>query len=86
MSSSKEAGSIGEHILLRQELRALLAEAKKDLAYAEYQNAFGMLFVSMGLDFTQDGIDGGLPLAALSATLELDWHMKCKQALRSEAR
>jgi outer membrane protein TolC len=82
MSSSQEAGSIGEHILLRQDLRALLAEAKKDLAYAEYQNAFGMLFVSMGMDFTQDAIDGDLSLAALSTTLEMDWRLKCKQALK----
>ena len=85
MSSSQEAGSIGDHILLRQELRALLAEAKKDLAYAEYQNAFGMLFVSLGMDFTQDAIDGDRSLVALSAALESDWRLKCKQALKSEA-
>ena len=84
MSSSQEAGSISEHILLRQELRALLAEAKKDLAYADYQNAFGMLFVSIGMDSTQDAIDGVHSLDALSAILESDWRMKCKQALKSE--
>ena len=62
MSSSQEAGSIGEHILLRQESRTLLAEAKKDLAYSEYQNAFGMLFVSIGMDFALDATAATSPL------------------------
>jgi outer membrane protein TolC len=84
MRSSHEAGSIGEHTLMRQEMRALLAEAKRNLAYADYQNALGMLFVSMGIDVAEGALDVNLSLEKLSEVLASDWRSKCEMTLKPE--
>ncbi len=82
MSSSHDAGTIGEHTLLRQEMRVLLAEAKRNVAYADYENAFGMLFVSMGTDVARDVLDADLPIEQLSEALEFEWRSRCKFTLK----
>lgn len=45
----------GELELIRENLNALLAELRRDVAYADLQNSFGRIFVSMGLDIVPEG-------------------------------
>ena len=74
MSSAHAAGSIGGHSLLRQEMRLAAAEAKKGLSYADYESAFGTLFVSLGADIGIDGIDETQPIEQISITLAHNWY------------
>ncbi len=67
------AGAIGEQSLLRQELRLAAAEAKKNLRYAEYEDAFGTLFVSLGADIGLYGVDETQPVEQISVTLAQNW-------------
>ena len=67
-------------------MRALLAEAKRNLAYADYQNAFGILFVTMGFDVADGAVDAHLPLEILAGALEADWRSQCKRASSMERR
>lgn len=40
---------------IRESLNALLAELRRDVAYADLQNSYGRMFVSMGMDLLPDG-------------------------------
>lgn len=52
---------IAELALIRESLNALLAELRRDVAYADMQNSFGRMFMSMGLDLVpEDYTDGTL--------------------------
>ena len=44
------ADRISEQTLIREELNTLVAEVKRDIAFANMQNAFANVFVSVGLD------------------------------------
>ncbi len=44
------ADRASDQSLLREELNALLAETRRDLAYASLQNAFANIFASIGVD------------------------------------
>ena len=45
-----KAGSVTEQSLIREEMNALIAQVKFDIAYASFQNSFANLFTTMGLD------------------------------------
>ncbi|MEH6671010.1 TolC family protein [Halopseudomonas sp.] len=40
---------------IRESLNALLAELRRDVAYADLQNSYGRMFVSMGMDLLPEG-------------------------------
>ncbi|SDT90360.1 TolC family protein [Halopseudomonas salegens] len=40
---------------IRESLNALLAELRRDVAYADLQNSYGRIFVSMGMDLLPEG-------------------------------
>lgn len=65
VDSSKAAQSIGELTVIREDLNALLAELRRDVAYAELQNSFGKVLVSMGLDPVPEGF-GNMSLPELA--------------------
>ena len=44
------SGSVGELQAIKERLNALVAELRRDLAYAQIQNAFARIFSSIGLD------------------------------------
>jgi len=67
--SSKESNNIGELTVIREELNTLLAELRRDVAYAELQNNFGKILVSIGLDPLPSGF-GRMDLAQLSDAFE----------------
>lgn len=66
MESSRASQNIGELTVIREELNTLLAELRRDVAYAELQNGFGKLLVSMGLDPLPNGF-GGMTLEQLAS-------------------
>lgn len=53
---------VSELALIRESLNALLAELRRDVAYADLQNSFGRVFMSMGLDLVPENYtEGTLP-------------------------
>lgn len=52
---SRQAQRIGEMDEIRENMNLLLAQLRRDLAYAELQNSYGRLLVSMGLDLVDAG-------------------------------
>jgi len=50
VESSRSAQSIGDLTVIREDLNAVLAELRRDVAYADLQNDYGKILVSMGLD------------------------------------
>ena len=50
MRQEAAADRISEQTLIREELNTLVAEAKRDIAFANMQNAFANVFASVGLD------------------------------------
>ena len=50
MRNEAVAGRISEQTLVREEMNALVAEAKRDIAFSALQNAFANVFASTGLD------------------------------------
>lgn len=65
VDSSRAAQQTGELAVIRENLNALLAELRRDVAYADLQNNFGKVLVSMGLDPLPEGF-GGMNLDQLS--------------------
>lgn len=65
VDSSRTAQQVGDLAVIREELNALLAELRRDVAYADLQNNFGKVLVSMGLDPLPEGF-GGMNLEQLS--------------------
>lgn len=59
--NSAQAQRVSELALIRESLNALLAELRRDVAYADLQNSFGRVFMSMGLDLVpQNYTEGSL--------------------------
>jgi hypothetical protein len=54
-------------------MNTLVAEAKRDIAFASAQNAFANVFASMGLDPYAADIDTTLSVKALSAQIKGLW-------------
>lgn len=50
LNNRYKAGSIGELQLIQGELNAVNTSLRNDLAYAELRNAYGQVFVTVGLD------------------------------------
>jgi outer membrane protein TolC len=69
IDSNRQAQSIGDLTVIRENLNALLAELRRDVAYAELQNNFGKVLVSMGLDPLPEGF-GSMNLEQLSTAFD----------------
>ncbi|NLQ17932.1 TolC family protein [Marinomonas sp. M1K-6] len=69
IQSSQATQSVGELPVIREELNTLLAELRRDVAYADLQNSFGKILVSMGLDPLPNGF-GGMTLAELASAFD----------------
>ncbi|MBY0416985.1 MAG: hypothetical protein K2W88_02825, partial [Pararheinheimera sp.] len=70
VDSNRAAQSIGDLTVIREDLNALLAELRRDVAYAEVQNNYGKVLVSMGLDPLPQGF-GNMNLEQLSAAFQV---------------
>lgn len=67
-----EAHRVSEQTLLREEMNALVAEAKYDIAYSSLQSAYANVFASIGWD-PYGTIDRSHPVAAIAASLRSGW-------------
>lgn len=65
VDANRVTQNIGELTVIREDLNALLAELRRDVAYAEVQNNYGKVLVSMGLDPLPEGF-GAMSLEQLS--------------------
>ena len=59
----------GELDLIREEMAELLADLRKDVAFAEMQNSYGRIFVSAGLDPLPD-VPDKVDMASLSTAMK----------------
>jgi hypothetical protein len=64
------AGTVGEQTLIREEMNALLAEVRRDIAFTNVQNAAANIYVSMGLDLQANEINHELSVKQLAAHLK----------------
>lgn len=71
MSHEVEAGRISDHVYLREEMNALIAEAKLDLAYSTLQSSFAGLLTSIGAE-PYGAIDPWQSLGDMVTTLKHD--------------
>jgi len=62
---SRSTQNIGDLTVIREDVNALLAELRRDVAYADLQNSYGKVLVSMGLDPLPEGF-GSMDLKQLS--------------------
>jgi len=73
MRVEARAERISEQTLIREEMNTLVAEAKRDIAFAAVQNAFANLHASVGIDPYVEGIDLALGVKELGAQLRDYW-------------
>ena len=73
MRNEAGADRISEQTLIREEMNTLVAEVKRDIAYANLQNAFANVYASTGLDPYGSEIDVSLDLKALAGALRAVW-------------
>ncbi len=62
-----------EQSLIREEMNTLVAEARKDIAYAAYENAYGLVFEAIGLDPYDQGITDTTSVKDIARILESNW-------------
>jgi outer membrane protein TolC len=67
------AGTASEQTLLREEMNTLVAEVKRDISYANWQNAFANLYASIGLDPYPQNLDLAQPVPTITASLRQVW-------------
>lgn len=64
---------VSEQTRLREEMNTLVAEVKRDIAYADVQNAYANVFVSVGLDPHWSSFDDKASVKSLAASLKRLW-------------
>jgi len=69
MRAQNKAGRISEQALIREEMNTLLADAKRDLAYAGMQNTVGGIFASIGLDPLGGNVSTSMDVKSLAKAL-----------------
>lgn len=73
MRVEASADRVSEQTLIREEMNTLVAEVKRDVAYADLQNSYANVFASLGLDPYADEIDLDLSVDELAAQLKQLW-------------
>lgn len=67
------AGAVGNQEQIREELNAILAELRHDIAFADLQNAYANLYASVGLDPYGPGLSGTESVADMAVALRTLW-------------
>ncbi len=73
MRVEADASRISEQTLIREEMNLLVAEVKRDIAFAGLQNAFANVYASMGLDPYGQGMDLSKDVRSIARALRLTW-------------
>lgn len=71
--SETEAQKTSQQILIREEMNALLADAKLDMAYADLQNAYANVYASLGLDPFPRDLNTNASVAVIAEKLKGMW-------------
>ena len=67
--ASLAAGSSSEQNLLREDMNSMAAEVRRDVTYAELENAYATILAAVGADPLPPGVRLDQPIAALTADL-----------------
>ena len=62
-----------EQALIREQMNTLVAESRRDISYAAYENAYGLVFEAIGLDPYDQGIDDHTSVKDIARVLESNW-------------
>ena len=76
---------IGEQTVIREEMNTLVAEVRRDIAYAKLQNAYANIFASMGLDGYWGEMDFDASIDELARSLENLWKQRALDVTASLA-
>jgi outer membrane protein TolC len=66
----------GSQLLIKEELNALLAEVRFDLAHAQLQNAFASVYGALGLDPVDSSVDLNADTKIVAKQLEKVWRAR----------
>jgi outer membrane protein TolC len=66
----------GSQLLIKEELNALLAEVRFDLAHAQLQNAFASVYGALGLDPVDSSVDLNADTKTVARQLEKVWRAR----------
>ncbi|MCH9765645.1 MAG: TolC family protein [Alphaproteobacteria bacterium] len=78
-----EVERIGEQTVIREEMNTLVAEVRRDIAYANLQNAYANVFASMGLDGYWSELDFETSVDELAGSLRDLWRQRAKNVTAS---
>jgi outer membrane protein TolC len=73
LKDEAQAARVSEQTLLREELNALVAETRRDVAYASLQNAFANIYASIGIDPLPVEFTLSMPVHEVAASLRSMW-------------
>ena len=73
MRARVRAGAASDQALIREEMNALVAAVEYDVAYADFQNAFGNVYAAVGLDPVAPEQSLNVPVAELARDLRAVW-------------
>ena len=62
-----------EQTLIREEMNMLVAEARKDIAFAAFENAYGLVFEAIGLDPFDRAITTGTTVEEIARVIDENW-------------
>jgi outer membrane protein TolC len=68
-----KTGSISEQGLIREEMNTLVAEVRRDVTYADLENAYAAVIASLGLDPLPGNIKLEQPVPDLTRDLATNW-------------
>lgn len=71
--ASQQTDRLGEQTLIREEMNTLVAEVKRDIAFASLQNAYANVYASLGLDAYPPVSIDETSVASLAAALRKTW-------------
>ncbi len=71
--AQKRSNAASEQTLIREEMNALVAAVRYDVAYADMQNAYANIYASMGVDPYATDLDGAGSVKALAGSLRHTW-------------
>jgi hypothetical protein len=73
LKDEAQAARVSEQTLLREEMNALVAETRRDVAYASLQNAFANIYASIGTDHLPVEFTHSMPVSEVAASLRSMW-------------
>lgn len=79
------AGAEGSREAMREELNAILADLRHDIAFADLQNAFANLYAAIGLDAYAPGLNGDEPVDVMAEALRGLWSDRGDTSARTVA-